>query len=1055
MMPDNKKASPGSHLFVLLLCFFLSGSAGLIYQVAWTKALGLVFGHTVYAIATVLAAFMAGLAAGSAFLGRWGERHGKPIALYGWIELLIAVTGAVSLVGIDIVRSLYLSAYGAASGSMPFLIGLRFLASMVVLFIPTFLMGGTLPILTGGLSRTSAELGARLSRLYWVNTTGAVAGALAAGFFLLPAIGLRFTVLLAASLNVIAGVLALGSSGPAVAQAAPEPAVEVKKKTKETQAGTIPKFLLFSFGLVGATAMAYEIAWSRLLSTTMGSSTYAFTVMLATFLAGIAIGSRLFEFWVGRGRTVTLKTFSTTQTLTGLAAILFLVLFERLPEILWALITATHRTFGGLVFAQFTVCALAMLPAAIVFGFNFPVVTVLFAQPTKSEGASSNAVGKACAANTVGAILGALAAGFWLVPQLGSFRLVAMTGAANLLLAAFLLLRQTPRQMPNLAINLALAIIIGVAGWFGELYDPATANFSVITNRALFPASLKLDEVVRMTDLLFSEDGLNASIAVTQSEDSLTLRTNGKVDASTDDRVTQLMLGHLGMVFHPNPRKVLIIGFGSGMTVSAVARYPEVQQIDCIEIEPAVLHAASFLAPLNRGVLGDPRLHMIVDDARNFLFTTREKYDLIISEPSNPWIAGVATLFTQEFYRQVRAHLAQGGLLVQWVQTYSIFPEDWKMVMGTLAREFPQVSVWSGDYGDAMLLAQSDPAPLSLDRIRRLWQDPALHEDFRGMGLFQPEGMIAMHLMDNAGVRRLTSGSSVNTDDLTRLEYHAPRAIFAGVTASENRQMLADQNPALLPDSIPVPDSQAALATSVETLLDLQEQLRAGVYLDALEKYVPTAGTYVLRGRWFVAASKFDAAKRSFESALQLDPKSLDANLGLAEVARLHHDFAQAESLLLSCLDRNPNSIPVLGSLAILERSRLKWTEAISWENKRIAADPAPPIEAQEFLGDLSFRAGDFTGAAHTYIDVLNRDPYFIYAHWVLGEILRRAQRWEESRSQLEVVIRYAPTRATDQYLSLADVYRKLGRARDAQATLDKGLRIFPGDPDLFRAGAQ
>src|ERR1700690_947172 len=596
-MRDNKNPSPQPHFFILLVCFFLSGSAGLIYQVAWTKALGLVFGHTVYAIATVLAAFMAGLAAGSAFLGRWGERRGRPIALYGWIEILIAVTGAFSLVGIDIVRSLYLSSYSAASNSMPFLISLRFLASMIVLFIPTFLMGGTLPILTGGLSRTSSELGARLSRLYWVNTAGAVTGALVAVF-------------LAGALNLIAGVMALDASRSSSEQ----PVAKQTEKSVAASAIRIPRYLIFSFALVGATAMAYEIAWSRLLATPLGSSTYAFTVMLATFLAGIGIGSRIFEFWVERGREVALKTFSPTQTFTGIAAILFLVIFEQLPAILWSLITATHRTFGGLVFAQFTVCALAMLPAAVIFGFNFPVVTMLFVQSQKGQSSSSNAVGKACAANTVGAIVGALVAGFWLVPQIGSFRLVAMTCAANLLLAAFLLARQSPRQLPNLSINLILAAIVTAAGWFGVLYDPATANFSVITSRALYPAALRLDEVVRMTDLLFSEDGLNASIAVAQSEDSLQLRTNGKVDASTDDRITQLMLGHLGMIFHAAPRKILIIGFGSGMTVSAVARYPEVEKIDCIEIEPAVLRAAAFLTPLNRDVLRDPRLHMIVDD---------------------------------------------------------------------------------------------------------------------------------------------------------------------------------------------------------------------------------------------------------------------------------------------------------------------------------------------------------------------------------------------------------------------------------------------------------
>jgi spermidine synthase len=1050
-MYDNRHTFSRSRFLVLLLCFFLSGCAGLIYQVAWTKALGLVFGHTVYAIATVLAAFMGGLAAGSAFLGRWGERRSRPVALYGWIELLIAITGAVSLLGINIVRSLYLATYHIASDSTPFLVALRFLASIIVLFVPTFLMGGTLPILTRGLSRTSAELGARLSRLYWVNTTGAVAGALAAGFLLLPSIGLRATVLLAAVLNLIAGVMALAASGSPATQ----PAAEGEDETSRAVPVAIPRFLLVSFALVGATAMAYEIAWSRLLATTLGSSTYAFTVMLATFLAGIAMGSRLFEIWVARGREFSLKIFSTTQTLIGLAAIVFLGLFQQLPAILWALITATHKTFGGLVLAQFAICSLAMLPAAIIFGFNFPLVTLLFAESQKLQGSSSDAVGRACAANTVGAILGALAAGFWLVPQIGSFRLVAMTAAVNLALAVYLLARQVPRQTLALAGNLALAVLVAVAGWFGALYDPAAANFSVVTNRGLYPASLRLDEVVRMTDLLFSEDGLNASIAVVQSENSLGLRTNGKADASTGDRITQLMLGHLGMVFHPAPRKVLIIGLGSGMTVSAVARYPEVQQIDCVEIEPAVLHAAPYLDPLNRGVLSDPRLHMIVDDARNFLFTTSEKYDLIISEPSNPWIAGIATLFTDEFYRQAREHLAHGGLLIQWVQLYSIFPQDWKMVLGTLAHQFPQVTVWRGTWGDAVLLAQSEPGLLSLDRLRRLWPNTSLREDYAGIGLLRPEGLIAMHLLDDADTRRLTADASINTDDLTRLEYRAPRAIFAGTAAGENARMLAQQRSMLLPASIPISDPKTALAAGAETLLALQDGPRAGVFLEALAKYPPSAETNLLLGRWLTARGELDDARRAFESAWRMDPTMLDADLGLIEVAVMQNDYARAESLLRETVARNSKSIPVLASYVLLEKNRSHWAEAISWQTKRIAADPAPPAEAVGLLGELNFRAGNYAGAAHAYVDLLKRDAYNNDAHRVLGEIFRSAKRWDEARTQLEVVVRYSPAANPDQYISLADVYRNLGRPHDAQMMLDKGKRIFPGNPYLLHAAAE
>ncbi len=1043
-MPESRGPVSRSNLLVLLVCFFLSGSAGLIYQVAWTKALGLVFGHTVYAIATVLAVFMGGLAAGSAFLGRWGERHARPVALYGWIELWIAATGALSLLGINAVRALYLAAYQVAAGSMPILVALRFLASFLVLFLPTFLMGGTLPILTRGLTRSSAELGGRLGRLYWVNTAGAVVGALAAGFLLLPVIGLRATVLLAVGLNALAGCLALVVGGsPGEGHAASDKGAQARAPA------AIPQFLLVSFALVGASAMAYEIAWSRLLATTLGSSTYAFTVMLATFLAGIALGSRLFEIWVARGREVSLKTFSTTQTLTGLAAIVFLVLFNQLPAILWAMITATHRTFAGLVLAQFATCALAMLPAAIVFGFNFPLVTLLIARRREPDGSSSDAVGRACAANTVGAILGALAAGFWLVPLLGSFRLVAMTAAVNLGLAVFLLARQTPPRAIELAGNAALVLIVAVGGWFGVFYDQAAANFNVITNRGLYPPALRLNEVVRMTDLLFAEDGLNASIAVVQSENSLGLRTNGKVDASTGDRVTQLMLGHVGMVFHQAPRKVLVIGFGSGMTVSAVARYPEVLQIDCVEIEPAVLHAARYLDPLNRGVLRDPRLHIIIDDARNFLFTTPNKYDLIISEPSNPWIAGVASLFTDEFFRQARARLAPGGLLAQWVQTYSIFPEDWKMVLGTIARQFPQVTVWRGNRSDVVLLAQSERGPLSLDRLRRLWPVPSLREDYEAIGLRRPEGLIAMHLLDDSDLRRLTGNASRNTDDLTRLEYRAPLAIFAGITAFQNVEMLAKQRSRLLPASIPITDERIALIAATETLETLQDNERAGIFLSALAEYPPSVETEVLHGKWLAASGKLDDARRAFERARRLDPSMPEATVGNAEMARVQNDYTTAESLLREVLARHPQFVPALASYALLEQSRAHWKEAAEWQATRVAVDSDPPVDALGLLGELRLRAGDDSGAARAYIDLLKRDAYNNDAHRVLGELFRHHKRWDEARVQLEVVVRYYPSADPGEYISLADVYRNLGRPHDAELMLQKGERIFPGNAAL------
>ncbi|HWQ03066.1 MAG TPA: fused MFS/spermidine synthase, partial [Candidatus Nitrosotenuis sp.] len=280
-------------IFGVFLCFFLSGAAGLIYQVAWGKALGQVFGNTVYAIATVLAVFMGGLALGSAYLGRISERVNNPVALYGWIEMIIAGAGALSLAGLALVRQIYFAAYQEFSGSMITLLALRFFGAAIVLLLPTFLMGGTLPILVQGLTLSSAELGRRVSRLYWVNTLGAVAGTFTAGFFLLPMLGLRQTVGVAVALNVLAGAISLlmarGMSRKVEGSAIAESAAPVESAPLVT-----PFHLLAGFALVGATAMAYEICWTRLLSTAVGSSTYAFTLMLGTFLAGIVLGSLLF-----------------------------------------------------------------------------------------------------------------------------------------------------------------------------------------------------------------------------------------------------------------------------------------------------------------------------------------------------------------------------------------------------------------------------------------------------------------------------------------------------------------------------------------------------------------------------------------------------------------------------------------------------------------------------------------------------------------------------------------------------------------------------------------
>jgi spermidine synthase len=689
-----------------------------------------------------------------------------------------------------------------------------------------------------------------------------------------------------------------------------------------------------------------------------------------------------------------------------------------------------------------------MLPAAIVFGFNFPLVVLLITRHQKGNAAS---VGSACAANTVGAILGAIAAGFWLVPLLGSFRLVTFTAAVNLALAAFLMARRVPRRRVALVGNAVLATVVAAGGWFGVLNDPASTTFNVIANRAYYPSSLLLDEITGTSDLVFAEDGLNASISVVRASEFLGLRTNGKVDASTHDTLTQLMVGHLGVLFHPAPKRVLIIGFGSGMTVSAVARYPGVERIDCVEIEPAVLRAASHLEPLNRGVLADPRVHVILNDARNFLMTAGGQYDVIISEPSNPWIAGVASLFTDEFYQQVTTRLAPGGILVQWVQAYSIFPDDLKMVLGTVARRFPQVTAWRGEWADLVLLAQSNRRPLSLDRLRQSWSVPALREDYAALGLNRPEGLLAYHLLDDPELRELSANARHNTDDLTRLEYRAPLALLA-VLDRDNMEMFARQPSTLLPASIPVSDERSALIGTAETTAFLGGSKRDGALFSALSRYPASADGELVRAEWFVKTARPADARDAFSNARRLDPSSPKALVGLAELARAQKEYVTAEEMLREVLGEHPELVSALESYARLERDRKHPVEALAWQRKRVAADPGRGSDALVLLAVMALHAGDIRQAERAAVELLGRDPYNGNAQTMLGELFWRQSRWNEARVHLEAVVRYHPAWSAQNYILLANVYRNLDRMDDAEFTRRKGVRIFPDNARLARA---
>jgi spermidine synthase len=1060
-----------------MLCVFLSGAAGLIYQVAWTKALGLVFGHAVYAIATVLAAFMAGLAVGSAYLGRWSARRPQAglVRLYAQIELLCAASGGLSLAALVVVRALFVGAYPFVGGWQPLLVLLRFVGASVVLFVPTFLMGGTLPILVSAVTRSADELATSVSGLYWMNTLGAVVGTLACGFVLLPALGLRESVLCAVALNLLAGALAWRIGGPGAwpAAAATGPAKLAGRMSPplagaagvgvSAEAGRAKgdfRFLLIAFGVVGATAFAYEIAWTRLLAISIGSSTYGFTIMLATFLAGTVIGSATFGRFsapsaAGRvGRETTVSTFSLTQTLSGLAATSSLVLFHWIPRIVPGMLRATHDTFAGLILAQFATSALTVLPIAIVFGYNFPAVVALLGGARAPGDSHATLVGKAYAANTAGAIVGSIAAGFWLVPWLGSFRAIAATAAVNLLLAVALEFRAVPRRLVLQVLNFLLicsTIAVGSSSFF---YNRALLSLSAVLYGNSYQGHLTLPEIAATNELLFMADGVNSSVAVFQSDNYLSLRVDGKVDASTGDTRTQLMLAHLGAAFHPAPRRVLIVGFGSGMTAAAVARYNDVEKIDCVEIEPDVIRASPYFEKLNQGVLADPRMRVFFEDARNFLLTSREHYDLIISEPSNPWMAGVATLFTTEYYASVRAHLAPGGMFVQWVQGYEIAPDDLRMVIGTLAAHFPEVTLWHGEGSDLLLLGRVDPVPFRFDRLRALWAHSAIQKDFQALDVHQPEGLAAYYLLSDAALRQLAAGSTLNTDDRTILEYDAPRTLLAHGLSEANQELIARFRGGPLPPNLAPAETAAALKAGVGVDLDLNDSLGTQKFLAALDSQPDSAEREMALGRFSMSQNFLKDAHVALQTAVGLAPHSPDALHWLAVADHRMGQEAAADLLVAQILAANPTDPQALTDRLEFAADRNDFQTALYTQLDRMLLMGEPPAAEYCRLGAIWEKIPNLAEAEPVLLKGLSKDPYSYACHLELGELYREERQLVPARQNFEWVVRFFPELDPTVFRSLAGIDLMLNDRRAARTTLNEGRRLFPDDADLQKAVA-
>lgn len=789
---------------LLLLLFALSGAAGLIYEIGWVRQFTLVLGASVYAVTIVLAVFMSGLGIGAWWMGERADRFGERqlVVSYVLLELGIALYGLVFPLLLASGQAAYAAFYQSYQPGLWMANALRLVIAFLLLILPTSLMGATLPVLSRYVVRTQMRIPVTVSWLYGVNTLGALLGTMAAGYVLLPALGVRQTTLVAVALNLFVAVAFGGVARwtrRGQADGAAFPAAEPVARAPRLSG--LEWGVVAAFAVSGFAAMLYEVAWTRTLTLVLGTTTFSFTTMLATFLLGIALGSVLFARWQRLASPMAL--FIALQFVVAFSVVATMPFWERLPLVYLSLHRMAVTSWAGLQCLRFGLAALVMLLPTLALGATLPAVVAILVPQADILG---RRLGAAYGLNTLGAVLGASLGGLVLVPTLGMQQTILVGAVLNFFAGALVLLLWTGCAARRRAAVFALVTAGLVAGialvrpwspWlltsgvyvYADRYQAIIDRVEAAANdRGL--AELSTWQLWQLAmeqyELLYYQPGRTGTVAVMQRHDGVRfLSIDGKTDASTGaghDMKTQGMLAQLPLLFHPAPDKVFVVGFGSGVTAGSVLTHP-VRLVDCAELSGAVLQASRYFADVNGRPWRDPRLRLLERDARNVLLTTPERYDVVISQPSNPWIGGQSSLFSFEWYRMVSAHLEPDGLFVQWLPAYHMAGSDVRVILHTLRTVFPHVTVWtSGAEGDVVLLAKRDGRlVIDCQQLQARLRQPAVAADLGRLGFAPAELPFAAFVMNEEELAAYLDASpttpELNTDDRLITEFSTPKQL--------------------------------------------------------------------------------------------------------------------------------------------------------------------------------------------------------------------------------------------------------------------------------------
>ena len=754
------------------LLFTVSGFAGLIYESIWTHYLKLFLGHAAYAQSLVLVVFMGGMAAGAAWCARLSERLERPLLGYALVE---AVVGAAALVfhpvfvaSTDWAYESLLPALGSESGALAAKLAL----SCLLIAPQSVLLGMTFPLVSAALVRAHpATPGESLAMLYFTNSLGAALGVLASGFLLIAWAGLPGTLRVAGWTN-----LALAAAVWLLAR----PLAVFPKISKTEEEGTSSLLLAVAF-FTGLASFVYEIVWIRMLSLVLGASTHSFELMLSTFILGLALGGLAVRRRVDRAGSAE-RLLAWVQVAMGLAALATLPVYDLTFGLMETLMKGLARTQTGYVFFNLSgqaIAALVMLPAAFCAGTTLPLISAALLR----RGAGEGAIGRVYAANTLGAIVGVVAAVHVGLPLVGLKG--ALISACTIDIALGLILLRVCRTTVWRAAAVACAGAILVVGLAVEL-DANKMTAGVFRYGDLAAS--------RDAEILYRKDGKTATVHLVKYPEAVSLRTNGKSDGSINldrdgvrgtDEITMVLTGALPLALRPDAKTAAVIGIGTGLTTHTLLQSLEIERVDTIEIEAAMAEAARGFMPRNVGAFADPRGAILIDDAKTFFSAHGRRYDVIVSEPSNPWVSGVSSLFTREFYQRIRHHLAPRGLLVQWIQLYEIDPSLVATVMRALGEAFPDYAVFAASEHDLLIVASE--APLPLPPRADVFEHPGVAQELLSVHILSAGDLDARYLGNRALLEPLFAsyGMPANTDYAPVLDLNAARQRFMERSATE------------------------------------------------------------------------------------------------------------------------------------------------------------------------------------------------------------------------------------------------------------------------------